>query len=124
VCRSLTTLSTVGYGDITPHSHFVFFGFFLLFSTVLFAYLLGELVSAVVDLKKFQQLEKFFQGGLSEGMLRQLDSVDGDGTVRADLLSQSNPCARRRAPPRAMAQTRPGLTALTAVVLASRLLSH
>jgi Ion channel len=82
VCRSLTTLSTVGFGDITPKHHHFVFALFFLFSVVLFAYVLGMVVSTVVDLRKFRKLEKFFKKGLTYEMLEQLDSIDGDGSVR------------------------------------------
>lgn len=78
---TLTTLSTVGYGDIVPKNHKVLFALFFLISVCLFAYVLGEVVGAVVELLKCRRLAAFFKDGLTHEMLQKLDKVDPDGAV-------------------------------------------
>jgi hypothetical protein len=78
---TLTTLSTVGYGDIVPKNHKVVFALFFLVSVCLFAYVLGEVVGALVELLKCRRLAAFFKDGLTQEMLQKLDKVDPDGAV-------------------------------------------
>jgi general stress protein CsbA len=81
---SLTTLSTVGYGDIVPHDHKGLFASFFLISVFVFAYTLGEVVSAAAMCCKYRRLGKFFQAGLTPDVLQHLDD-NADGTVRPCL---------------------------------------
>jgi hypothetical protein len=78
---SLTTLSTVGYGDIVPKRHKVVFALFFLVSVCLFAFVLGEVVGAMLELLKCRRLAAFFKDGLTPAMLRKLDTIEADGSV-------------------------------------------
>eukprot|EP00892_Ulva_mutabilis_P004634 jgi/Ulvmu1/2542/UM139_0010.1 len=82
---SVTTISTVGYGDIVPHPRWrpVFAVFFLL-SVVLFAYILGESLALVADIGKYRQLHRFFAKGLTQEMLDIMDCYEGDGRVQRE----------------------------------------
>eukprot|EP00892_Ulva_mutabilis_P004637 jgi/Ulvmu1/2545/UM139_0013.1 len=77
---SVTTISTVGFGDIVPHTYRPAFALFFLVSVVLFAYVLGESVALVTEVGKYRRLEEFFAGGLSPKMLDDMDTFR-DGQV-------------------------------------------
>lgn len=78
----MTTISTVGYGDIVPPPRFrPYFAVFFLLSVVLFAYILGESLALVADIGKYRQLHRFFREGLTQEMLDIMDCYEGDGRV-------------------------------------------
>lgn len=78
----MTTVSTVGYGDIVPAPRFrPVFALFFLVSVVLFAYILGESLALVADIGRYRHLHKFFRNGLTEEMLEVMDIYECDGTV-------------------------------------------
>jgi hypothetical protein len=78
---SITTVSTVGFGDIVPSHQRVTFACFFLVAVVLFAYLLGESVSLITQIKRYRDLDKFFSKGLTPEILDAMDTIR-DGQVR------------------------------------------
>lgn len=87
-CRywSVTTLSTVGYGDIVPHEDKPLFACFFLAACVIFAFILGETVALLQEVGRHQRLETFFHDGLSRPVLDAMDVLN-DGRVRCRLLA-------------------------------------
>ena len=79
---SITTISTVGYGDIVPSQHKVAFACFFLVTVVLFAYLLGESVALVTEIKRYRRMDEFFSKGLPPEILDAMD-IFRDGQVRS-----------------------------------------
>lgn len=78
---SITTISTVGYGDIVPSHHKPLFACFFLVTVVLFAYLLGESVALVTKTRHFKRMDEFFSRGLTPEILNSMD-IFGDGQVQ------------------------------------------
>lgn len=78
---SITTISTVGYGDIVPSNHRIMFACFFLVTVTLFAYLLGESVALLTESKRYNRMDEFFAKGLTPEILRAMD-IFQDGQVR------------------------------------------
>jgi hypothetical protein len=78
---AVTTLSTVGYGDIVPQTHKAIFAVYFLLSVVLFAYLLGQSVALAMEVGQYRRLDKFFSKGLTPEILDEMDRYR-DGEVR------------------------------------------
>lgn len=89
LCRywSVTTISTVGYGDIAPTEYRPLFACFFLVAVVLFASLLGETVALVTELGNYRRLSALFENGLGPEALAKMDSYQGDGRVRLSLYT-------------------------------------
>ena len=77
---SITTISTVGYGDIVPSHHRVAFACFFLVTVVVFAYLLGESVALVTETKRYHRMDEFFGKGMTPEILDAMD-IFRDGQV-------------------------------------------
>lgn len=77
---SFTTISTVGYGDIVPSHHRIYFALFFLVTVVLFAFLLGESVALLTETKRYTRMDKFFAKGLTPEILDAMD-IFRDGQV-------------------------------------------
>lgn len=77
----MTTLSTVGYGDIVPHMDKPVFACFFLAAVALFAFILGESVALMQEIGRHRRLEHFFRDGLSQAALEDMDAFH-DGQAR------------------------------------------
>jgi hypothetical protein len=78
---SVTTISTVGYGDIAPTKYRPLFACFFLVAVVLFAFLLGESIALVTELGNYRRLSALFENGLGPEALDKMDNYQGDGRV-------------------------------------------
>ena len=86
----MSTISTVGYGDIVPHSFRPAFAVFFLVAVVLFTYVLGESVALITEIGKYRRLENLFAEGLSPQILDRMDHFR-DGQVRHVLVTSIEP---------------------------------
>ena len=88
MCRywSITTISTVGYGDIAPTRYRPQFACFFLVAVVLFAFLLGESIALVTELGNYRKMSALFEKGLCPEALAKMDNYQGDGRVCFPLL--------------------------------------
>lgn len=84
LCRywSVTTISTVGYGDIAPTRYRPLFACFFIVAVVLFAFLLAESIALVTELGNYRRLAALFENGLSREALEKMDNYQSDGQVR------------------------------------------
>lgn len=57
---AITTLATVGYGDLTPNNYFevAFVGLIMLFGTAILSYNLSEIGSVISNLRSIDQRRK------------------------------------------------------------------
>lgn len=78
---SVTTISTVGYGDIAPTRFRPLFACFFLVAVVLFAFLLGESIALVTELGNYRKMSALFENGLGPEALAKMDNYQGDGRV-------------------------------------------
>jgi Ion channel len=84
----VTTIATVGYGDVVPHEHRAIFAATFLVSVVLFAFLLGESVALLSEIHNYRRLDAFFARGLTPEILDSMDAFrDGQVRVRIHLLA-------------------------------------
>lgn len=88
---ALTTLSTVGYGDIVPRDHRAVFALFFLISVFLFTYVLSQIVSGIVMYFRFRKLADFFRDGLTPETLARLDHNNSDTVRSAVAVSLAHP---------------------------------
>lgn len=79
----------MGFGDIVPEDHKALFAAFFLVSVCLFAFVLGEVVGACVQVLKCRRLAHFFKDGLTYEILEKLDGIDVDGEVQGSSLSHA-----------------------------------
>jgi hypothetical protein len=77
----VTTISTVGYGDIAPTKLRPVFACFFLVAVVLFAYVLGEVVALVQALDNYRRMALLFREGLQSEAIDRMDSYEVDGKV-------------------------------------------
>lgn len=83
----MTTISTVGYGDIAPTRFRPLFACFFLVAVVLFAFLLGESIALVTELGNYRRMHALFEDGLGPEALAKMDNYQGDGRVCSSLLN-------------------------------------
>jgi hypothetical protein len=81
---SVTTIATVGYGDVVPHRNRAIFAATFLVSVILFAFVLGESVALLSEVHNYRRLDAFFERGLTPEILDSMDSFR-DGQVRAHV---------------------------------------
>lgn len=74
------TLTTVGYGDITPHCHKPLLAAYFLLGVLVFTFLLGEAIALVLEVQRVRRLRAFLADGFTPQMLRDMDVFD-DGQV-------------------------------------------